>query len=437
MIQAKESNIFRIRGQNPICGHIKPQGNKNEALPTIAASLLSKQAITLKNVPNIEDVNIMQTIIRSIGGEIQQTGPKQQISQDIVIEAKTDLKSKLPADLCAQLRGSVCLTGPILARNGEVFLPRPGGDRIGRRRIDTHLLAFQALGAKIKVHNDGFELTCPQFRAADILLDEASVTATENAICAAVMADGHTIIRNAASEPHVQGLCHLLNTMGAHITGIGSNRLEIEGVFELGGASHTIGPDYLEVGSFMSLAALTGGELRIQQVHNEDLRLIRTCFARLGIESHYENNDLIVPASQRLEVVNDLGGSIPRIDSAPWPAFPADMTSVALVTATQCKGTVLIHEKMFESRLFFTDRLIAMGANIVLCDPHRAVVLGPSPLSAAELSSPDIRAGMAMLIAALCAHGESRIQNITQIDRGFARIDERLRSLGADIIREN
>ncbi len=345
--------------------------------------------------------------------------------------------AELPAEESARLRGSVTLAGPLLARNGRVFLPRPGGDRIGRRRLDTHILALQALGARVKTFPDGFELQCERLRGADILLDEASVTGTENAVCAAALAEGETVIRNAASEPHVQGLCRMLNAMGAKIEGIGSNILRVQGVEKLRGAPHRIGPDYLEVGSFVALAAVTGGELFVEDADIENLRMIRLVFSRLGIETRVEDDGLLTPADQSLEIISDLGGAIPRIDDAPWPGFPADMTSVILVTATQCKGTVLIHEKMFESRLFFVDRLISMGARIVLCDPHRAVVMGPSPLTGAVVSSPDIRAGMAMLIAALCAQGESIIQNITQIDRGFTRIDERLRLLGAEIERQS
>jgi UDP-N-acetylglucosamine 1-carboxyvinyltransferase len=281
-----------------------------------------------------------------------------------------------------------------------------------------------------------FELQCERLRGADILLDEASVTGTENAVCAAALAEGETVLRNAASEPHVQGLCRMLNAMGANIEGIGSNILRIKGVESLRGAPHRIGPDYLEVGSFVALAAVTRGELLIEDADIENMRMIRLAFSRLGIETRVEGDGLLVPADQSMEIVSDLGGAVPRIDSSPWPGFPADMTSVMLVTATQCKGTILIHEKMFESRLFFTDRLISMGARIVLCDPHRAVIMGPAPLSSAVVSSPDIRAGMAMLVAALCAHGESVIQNVIQIDRGFTRIDARLKALGADIVRE-
>ena len=302
--------------------------------------------------------------------------------------------------------------------------------------MDTHVLALEALGGKVEVFPDGIEIRADELVGADILLDEASVTATENALCAAVLARGETVLRNAASEPHVQGLCAMLNGMGARIEGIGSNILRIQGVERLRGTARRIGPDYLEVGSFISLAAVTGGELLIEDADIANLRMIRLIFSRLGIETRAEEDALRVPGDQSMRIEMDLGNAIPRIDDAPWPGFPADMTSVALVTATQCTGTVLIHEKMFESRLFFTDRLISMGAQIVLCDPHRALIVGPAPLHGAAVSSPDIRAGMAMLIAALCAQGESTIQNIQQIDRGFSRIDERLRALGADITRE-
>ena len=430
----KEPTVFRVQGGNPLSGRIRPQGNKNEALPLLAASCLTGEPVVLRNVPDIEDVEIMLEILRRLGVSVERLDERDPSA--LRLQAAGDVSSELPLDLVTRLRGAVTLAGPILARTGRVFLPRPGGDRIGRRRLDTHILALKALGAQVKIFPDGYELVCDRLKGADILLDEASVTGTENALCAAALAEGETVIRNAASEPHVQGLCHLLVAMGAKIDGIGSNILRIQGVRQLRGAARRIGPDYLEVGSFISLAAVTGGELLIEEADLPNLRMIRLVFSRLGIETRIDGENLIVPADQDLQMEMDLGGAIPRIDDAPWPGFPADMTSVALVTATQCRGTILIHEKMFESRLFFTDRLIAMGAQIVLCDPHRALVVGPSPLHAAIVSSPDIRAGMAMLIAALCAQGESVIQNISQIDRGFSRIDERLRALGADIRRE-
>ncbi|MCS7204480.1 MAG: UDP-N-acetylglucosamine 1-carboxyvinyltransferase [Leptospiraceae bacterium] len=433
-----KNEIFVVKGGNPISGIFKPQGNKNEALPILAASILTNEPVYIENLPDIEDVRQMIAILRNIGLEVSFLDPED--TSKVMIRADGNIKSEIPKDLSSLLRGSVTLAGPLLARNREVFLPRPGGDRIGRRRLDTHILAFRALGAEVKIFPDGFEIKAEKLRGADILLDEASVTATENAICAAVFAEGETIIRNAASEPHVQNLCHFLNSMGAKIEGIGSNILKITGVSKLRGTHHKIGPDYLEVGSLISLAAVTKGELIIEDPDLANLRMIRMMFSRLGILTRSEKRQnqeiLIVPPDQTLKIEMDIGGAIPKIESAPWPGFPADMTSVALVTATQCEGTILIHEKLFESRLFFTDRLISMGARIVLCDPHRAVVIGPTPLQGSIVSSPDIRAGMAMLIATLCADGESIIQNVHQIDRGFSRIEKRLQALGAKIQRK-
>lgn len=424
---------FEIIGRTPLSGAITPQGNKNEAMPVLAACCLTEEPVILENLPEIEDVALMQEIIRELGGTIDSV--EGQPSTTVRVQVGKKPNPELPLKLSAKLRGSVTLAGPLLARCGRVFLPRPGGDRIGRRRLDTHMLALEAMGAKVTVEPDGFKIVAKKLKGADILLDEASVTGTENAVCAAVLARGKTTLHNAASEPHVQGLCNLLNKMGAKIQGIGSNFLEIEGVASLHGATHRIGPDYLEVGSFISLAAVTRGEILINDADIPNLRMIRLIFQRLGIETVEQGNGLLVPKKQKRKVLMDLGGAIPKIDDAPWPGFPADMTSVALVTATQCKGTVLIHEKMFESRLYFTDPLIGMGAGIVLCDPHRAVVIGPSPLRGARLVSPDIRAGMAMLIAALCAEGQSLIENISQIDRGFSNIEGRLGSLGAKIQR--
>lgn len=422
---------FRVHGRTPLRGTIQPQGNKNEAMPVLAACCLTDEPVTLDNLPPIEDVQVLLEILTTLGLRVDAPahGPA-------TIHAEKKPAHHLPPALSSRLRGSVTLAGPLLARCGAVFLPHPGGDKIGRRRLDTHILALQALGAKVKIHREGYELRARRLTGADILLDETSVTATENAVMAAVLAHGETTLRNAASEPHVQGLCRLLVRMGAKIEGIGSNILHIKGVKKLHGTRHRIGPDYLEVGSFISLAALTRGEILIQDADLPNLRMIRLVFSRLGIECiDQPGGALLVPAKQRLRIATDLGGATPRIEDAPWPGFPADMTSVALVTATQCRGTVLIHEKMFESRLYFTDGLIGMGARIVLCDPHRAVVIGPERLRGARLVSPDIRAGMAMLIAALCAEGESEIHNIIQIDRGFSHIDERLRSLGAKIER--
>jgi UDP-N-acetylglucosamine 1-carboxyvinyltransferase len=433
MLEHENRGAFSVHGKTPLMGEIEPQGNKNEAMPVLAACCLTDEPVVLQNLPDIEDVRLMQQIILELGGAVERTDPSKSCS--VRVQFKKKPLADLPLHLTARLRGSVTLAGPILARCGRVFLPKPGGDRIGRRRLDTHMLALEALGAKIIVRPDGFELVAKKLKGADLLLDEASVTGTENAVCAAVLAEGETFIRNAASEPHVQGLCRLLVRMGAKIDGIGSNILRIQGVKHLHGATHRVGPDYLEVGSFISLAAVTHGEILIRNADLPNLRMIRLIFSRLGIETIAQGHDLLVPKKQKRKIVSDLGGAIPKIDDAPWPGFPADMTSVALVTATQCKGTILIHEKMFESRLYFTDPLIGMGAGIVLCDPHRAVVIGPAPLRGARLASPDIRAGMAMLVAALCAHGESVIDNIIQIDRGFSNIDGRLRSLGAKITR--
>lgn len=428
-------SFFRIKGKNPVSGSITPQGNKNEALPLLGAVCMTQGEVILQNVPMIADVLNLIEVLGFLGMEVKQLEP------GVFSFRSTDkLSSDLPIDLCSKLRGAVTLAGPILAKTGRVFLPRPGGDKIGRRRIDTHLLALEALGAHIEIFPDGYELQADRLVGKDILLDEASVTATENAVMAACFAEGTTTIRNAASEPHVQGLCRFLNSMGARIRGIGSNILEIENVSELRTPTdepvyHKIGSDYLEVGSFISLAALTKGELFIHDVNLEDIRMIRMVYSRLGIEVRPQDGGILVPSGQKMEIHPDYHGATPKVDDAPWPGFPADMTSVALVTATQCKGTVLIHEKLFESRLFFVDHIIAMGAQIILCDPHRAIVIGPSKLYGQRVASPDIRAGMAMILAALAAQGESEIHNIIQVDRGFERIDERLRSLGADIQR--
>jgi len=431
MFQRSIGSQFVVRGKKPLQGRISPQGNKNEVLPLLAACCLTNQPVLLQNVPAIEDVAVMQQVLMNLGVQVEEMSRYGELR----IQAKEDPKPDLPLELSSRLRGSVTLAGPLLARLGRVSLPRPGGDRIGRRRLDTHLLALQSLGAEITVTAEGFELRARKLTGADILLDEASVTATENAVCAAVVAQGETTIRNAASEPHVQGLCKMLIQMGAKIEGLGSNLLRIQGVSHLGGAQHQVGPDYLEIGSFISLAAVTNGEMVIVGGNVPEMRMIRSVFSRLGIITVEEGADLRVPSGQTKEMIPDWGGAVPKIDDAPWPGFPADLTSVALVTATQCKGTILIHEKLFESRLFFTDSLIGMGARIILCDPHRAVVIGPDQLHGTKVASPDIRAGMALLIAALCAEGESVIQNIVQIDRGFTNIDERLKSLGAQITR--
>ncbi len=420
---------FIIQGGQPLNGTIAPSGNKNAALPMLAASLLTDQPLVLHNVPRIRDVQTMGKLLQSLGVEVQDDG-----ADTWTLQARQVQPARLDPTRFRLIRGSILMAGPMLARTGSIALPRPGGDMIGRRRVDTHMLALQALGAEIAT-NDSYRLQAKTLRGQDILLDEASVTGTENAVMAAVLAQGTTVLRNAASEPHVQELCHLLNRMGAQIEGIGSNTLIIQGVSKLNGAEFSIGPDYLEVGSFIGLAAVTGGELLIKNAAPTNMRMINMVYERLGVHVQSQGDDILVPADQPLTILPDLGGAIPQIYDMPWPAFPADMMSVTLVVATQADGTVLFHEKMFESRLYFVDRLIGMGARIILCDPHRAVVQGPSQLQGDELISPDIRAGMALLIAALCARGQSVIRNIEQIDRGYERIDAKLRALGAQIER--
>jgi len=420
---------FVIQGGIPLNGTIVPSGNKNAALPILAATLLTDEPVTLHNLPHIGDVQTMISLLADLGAEVEYHG-----NHSVTIRAAEICSTCPDPDLFALIRGSLTLLGPMLARAGGIELTLPGGDRIGRRRIDTHLLALEALGAEV-VYNDRFELTARGLHGADIWLDEASVTGTENAIMAACLARGETTIRHAASEPHVQDLCHFLNGLGAQIEGIGSNVLHIQGQERLGGGECTIGPDFMEVGSFIGLAAVTNGQIRIQGAAPSHLGMIRMVFGRLGVEFEIEGQDVLVPAGQELAVVDDLGGAVPKIDDAPWPGFPTDLMSIALVVATQARGTVLIHEKMFDSRLYFVDRLIAMGARIIVCDPHRAVVVGPAELHGETLHSPDIRAGMALLIAALCAQGESVIHNIHQIDRGYERIETKLQTLGAQIER--
>jgi UDP-N-acetylglucosamine 1-carboxyvinyltransferase len=401
----------------------------------MAAALLSDEPITVRNVPEIADVGAMLELVEGLGGSVdcKANGQVSLSSGDAGFRVES-------ADLTSRIRGSFLLAGPLLARHGRAEIPRPGGDAIGRRRLDTHLYAFRALGADVELDGSTYRLSAPRgMRGAEIFLDEASVMGTENAVMAAVGARGETTIVNAASEPHVQGLCRMLQAMGARIEGIGTNVLRIQG---LGGegrllkaADHTLLPDHIEVGSFIGLAALTGGGVRVLGAGPRNLRMILLVFERLGVRVEIQGEDLWIPPDQELVVHDDLDGSIPRVEDAPWPGFPADLTSIALVTATRARGTVLIHEKMFESRLFFVDKLISMGARIILCDPHRAVVSGPATLKGASITSPDIRAGMALLIAALSARGRSKIGNINQIDRGYERIDERLRGLGAEIER--
>jgi len=427
--QPHERIEYIVEGGHKLAGSITPSGNKNAALPIIAASLLTDQPVELSNVPRIRDVEALLDLVSSIGAEINWTGPN-----TLRIHARALTPNDLDPDLCARIRASILLAGPMLARCGEVTLPPPGGDIIGRRRLDTHFLALRALGASISV-NGTYVFRADTLTGADVFLDEPSVTATENALCAAVAARGVTVLRNCASEPHVQDLAQFLIALGAKIEGIGTNCMMIHGNRPLHGATHRIGPDHIEVASFISLAAVTRSELRIRAAGVGHLRSTLMGFERLGIHCRIEGDDLVVPASQSLKIEPDFGGHVPKIEDQPWPAFPADAMSIALVAATQCDGMVLMFEKMFESRMFFTDKLISMGARIVLCDPHRAVVSGPTKLRAARLESPDIRAGMAMLIAALGAEGTSRINNAQQIERGYERIDERLNALGARITR--
>ena len=420
---------FVVQGGQKLSGTIYPSGNKNAALPIICAALLTEHPVTLTNVPRIRDVETLVELIASMGVDVSWTE-----RNTLQIHAKTIQSTKLDPVLCRKIRASILLAGPLLARCGHIELPPPGGDVIGRRRVDTHFLALERLGASFDL-SESFNLSTAGLRGADVFLDEPSVTGTENAISAAVAASGTTILRNAASEPHVQDLCHFLIALGAEIDGVGTNKLTITGGLPLGGTTHRIGPDHIEVGSFIGLAAVTGSQIRIADAGIEHLRSTLMGFARLGISCTIDGPDLIVPAIQDRNIQADLGGHVPKLEDQPWPAFPADTMSIALVTATQCEGVIVIHEKMFESRLFFVDKLIGMGARIVLCDPHRAVVVGPSKLHSGRVESPDIRAGMAMLLAALCAEGESIIDNVGQIERGYERIDERLRALGAKVER--
>ncbi len=420
---------YIIQGGFPVNGTIKASGNKNAALPCIAAALLSEEAVILKNIPEIEDVFVMLEVFEALGGTTEK------IEKNVFkLQMKKVSSSEIPKELAAKIRASILFAGPLLARSGKAVLPPPGGDVIGRRRLDTHFLALTELGARVET-NHNFSFIANKLSGTDMFLDEASVTATENAIMAASLADGQTIITNAASEPHIQDLCKMLNQMGAKITGVGSNILKIEGVKKLNGTEFSIGPDYMEVGSFIGLAAVTRGELKIQNIEPKDLRPLKVAFGKLGIGWTVSQNSLIVPDQQKMQVNTDLGGMIPKIDDAPWPGFPPDLTSIMTIIATQVKGTVLIHEKMFESRMFFVDKLIGMGARITLCDPHRAVISGPSNLQGSDLVSPDVRAGMAMVLAACCARGESIIRNVYQIERGYEHLAERLSSIGIKIKR--
>ena len=422
---------YHIEGGFPIKGTIRASGNKNAALPCIAAALLTDEPVILRNLPEIEDVQVMLEIVEALGGTVEKLSVN-----EYRIEVKTIARNDIPLEMSKKIRASILFAGPLVARSGKAILPPPGGDVIGRRRLDTHFLALTELGARVDI-NGQFTFTANKLKGQDIFLDEASVTATENAVMAAVLAEGRTEITNAASEPHVQDLCNMLNSMGASISGIGSNILTINGVTKLKGTDFRIGPDYMEIGSFIGLAAVTHGSITITNINPKDMRPIRLAFGKLGIRWVIEGDTLTVPAQQDLKVNCDLGGMVPKIDDAPWPGFPPDLTSIMTVVATQVDGTVLIHEKMFESRMFFVDKLIGMGARVTLCDPHRAVVSGPSVLHGSELVSPDVRAGMAMVIAALCARGESVIKNVYQIERGYENLTTRLVSLGAHIERRS
>jgi len=421
---------FVIEGGQPLSGTLVPAGNKNAALPALAASLLTEEEVVLRNIPRIRDVEAMIDLLRALG-----VTAEWREDNSVALCAADVTHTQLDSALSERIRASFLLAGPLLARFGEAHMPPPGGDVIGRRRLDPHLDAFRALGAHVEF-NRSYDLTAPDgLKACDFFMDEPSVMATENALMAAALTSGSTVIHNAASEPHVQDLARLLLAMGARIEGVGSNVMVVHGADQLGGADYAIGPDYIEIGSFVALAACTGGELRIEGVVPGDLRMTRLAFERLGCEMELDGDDLLIPAGQTLRVRDDEGDAVSKIEDGPWPAFPADLTSIALAMATQAEGMVLIHEKMFENRLFFVDKLVSMGARVIVCDPHRAVVSGPSRLHGERMESPDIRAGMAMLIAALCAEGKSEIGNIRQIDRGYERIDERLRSLGARIER--
>lgn len=425
--EATHLEQFIIEGGRPLNGTVRPSGNKNAALPLLAACLLTDQPIVLRNVPNIRDVHTMRQLIANAGATVDEID-----LHTWRIQAASLNKSKLDADLCRTIRASMLMAGPLLARLGQVEMPPPGGDVIGRRRVDTHLLALEALGAEV-IYNGQFLMQTTGLRGADILLDEASVTGTENAVMAAALAEGTTRIQNAASEPHVQELCHFLNQLGARISGIGSNTLTVEGVASLHGGEFTIGPDYLEVVSFIGAAAVTGGNVRIENAGPQYLNMVSLVFKRLGVQWQTEGNDIVVPAKQSLTITPDVGGAIPEIKTNVWPAFPTDLTSIAIAVATQAAGSILFHDWMHSGRMYFIDKLVGMGARIILCDPHRCLIQGPNRLQGERLESPDIRAGMSLLLAALCAEGTSIIRNIGQIERGYERIDEKLRALGASM----
>ena len=421
-----------IRGKIPLHGELIPSGNKNAALPLLASCLLTDEPIILHNVPQILDVKTMIRLLRSLNVKITELS-----DTSIQLDASDIHPADLDPNLCRKIRASILLAGPLISRVGELYLPPPGGDVIGRRRVDTHILAFSNLGVRSEYKDNQFHFDAKKLTGDEILMDEASVTATENAIMASVLAKGHTVIKNAASEPHIQELCHFLNRLGAKIENIGSNTLHITGVDKLHGGEFTIGPDYLEVVSYIGAAVVTHGSIRIKNAGIEHLDMVRLVMKRLGVRWEVDGNDLIVPEEQVLEIEPDLGNAIPEISVMPWPAFPTDLMSIAIVIATQSKGTILFHDWMYPSRMYFTDKLVGMGAQIVLCDPHRCIVQGPTELNGEYLESPDIRAGMALLIAALSANGESIIRNISQIDRGYQQVDKKLKALGAHIERRS
>ena len=423
---------FIIQGGYPLAGEVTPAGNKNAALPLLAACLLTEEPVILNNVPNIRDVHAMIALLQSLGVDIEEIN-----DHSLRIQAANIRPADLDPDQCRRIRASILLAGPMLARSGNLYLPPPGGDVIGRRRVDTHTLALIALGAQADYDRAKhvFRFQANELKGANILLDEASVTATENAVMAAVLAKGTTILRNAASEPHIQELCLFLNGLGAQIENIGSNTLHIHGVPRLKGGEFTIGPDYLEVVSFIGAAIVTHSSIRVRNAGAEYLDMIAIVFNKMGITWNTEKDDIIVPAEQQLIVEPDLGGAIPEIKVMPWPAFPSDLMSIAVVISTQSKGSMLFHDWMYPSRMFFIDKLVSMGAQVVLCDPHRCIVNGPTELYSEKMESPDIRAGMALVLAALAALGESTIRNAGQIDRGYEKVDEKLRALGARIER--
>jgi UDP-N-acetylglucosamine 1-carboxyvinyltransferase len=425
----RAAESFVIEGGRPLQGRIRASGNKNGALPILAACLLTTEQVLLHNVPRIVDVETMIELLNDIGAEADWVGPN-----DVQVHAAEIVKHELDEELCSRMRASFLLVGPLLARVGRLSAPPPGGDVIGRRRLDPHIHAFAELGAQIEI-GSRYEMRGGSLRGKHVFLDEASVMATENALMAAALTPGETVIGNAACEPHVQDLCRFLSSLGAEIEGVESNVLRVNGVESLRGGEWEIGPDHIEVGSFIGLAAITGGDVTIDGVKQADLVSILHGFEKFGIHVELGEDFVRVPPRQEIVVQDDLGGHVPKIEDGPWPAFPSDLTSVALTVATQAQGTILMFEKMFENRLFFTDKLVSMGARIILCDPHRAVVTGPAQLRGQRMESPDIRAGMAMLLASLCAEGSSTIGAVYQIDKGYERIDERLRALGAQIDR--